>query len=47
MSCDDAEDVVSFAAAKTTDQANVIGTLVSALIDDPVERWLCPRHGNI
>ena len=43
MSRDDAEDVNSFAAAKISDQASVIGTLVSAFIGDPVERWLWPK----
>jgi GNAT superfamily N-acetyltransferase len=40
---DDAEDAVSFAPARAGDQASVIGTLVSAFIDDPVERWLWPE----
>lgn len=29
--------------ANKSDQANVIGTLVSAFIEDPVERWLWPE----
>jgi GNAT superfamily N-acetyltransferase len=43
MSGVDPGDVVSFASARADDQANVIGTLVSAFIDDPVERWLWPE----
>lgn len=43
MSGDDTEDAVSFAPAQIGDEANVIGTLVSAFIDDPVERWLWPE----
>jgi hypothetical protein len=35
--------MTSFAAARTSDQASAIGTLVSAFIDDPVERWLWPE----
>jgi hypothetical protein len=35
--------VISFAPAHASDQANVIGTLVSAFIQDPVERWLFPE----
>jgi ribosomal protein S18 acetylase RimI-like enzyme len=36
-------DVSSFAPAQIGDQTSVIGTLVSAFIDDPVERWLWPE----
>ena len=43
MSGDAAEDVMSFAPAGMGDQAKVIGMLVSAFIDDPVERWLWPE----
>lgn len=43
MSGNDAEVLASFAPAQTSDQATVIGTLVSAFIDDPVERWLWPE----
>jgi GNAT superfamily N-acetyltransferase len=43
MSGVDPGDVVSFTSAQADDEANVIGTLVSAFIDDPVERWLWPE----
>jgi GNAT superfamily N-acetyltransferase len=42
VSVDHAEDADSFVPAQASDQANVIGTLVSAFIGDPVERWLWP-----
>lgn len=35
--------VLSFAPAPERDQAKVIATLVSAFIEDPVERWLFPE----
>lgn len=34
---------VSFAPVGEHDQARAIGTLVSAFLDDPVERWLFPE----
>ena len=37
------DEAISLAPAHMSDQANVIGTLVSAFIDDPVERWLWPE----
>jgi len=43
VSGDDTEDAVSFARAEPGEETNVIGTLVSAFIDDPVERWLWPE----
>ena len=33
----------AFAPADESDQARVIATLVSAFIEDPVERWLFPE----
>jgi GNAT superfamily N-acetyltransferase len=36
-------DGVSFAPVDERDQTRVIGTLVSAFLDDPVERWLFPE----
>jgi ribosomal protein S18 acetylase RimI-like enzyme len=33
----------SFAPARVSDQARVIATIVSAFIEDPVERWLFPE----
>ena len=33
----------SFAPARASDQARVIATIVSAFIEDPVERWLFPE----
>jgi hypothetical protein len=36
--------VIRFAAADVSDQEQVIGTLVSAFVEDPVERWLFPRR---
>jgi ribosomal protein S18 acetylase RimI-like enzyme len=33
----------SFALARASDQARVIATIVSAFIEDPVERWLFPE----
>jgi GNAT superfamily N-acetyltransferase len=35
--------VITFAAADVSDQEQVIGTLVSAFVEDPVERWLFPE----
>jgi GNAT superfamily N-acetyltransferase len=38
-----AGDVSSFVSVQAGDETDVIGTLVSAFIDDPVERWLWPE----